>query len=48
MSGGAFTIEAGSLRCVGLVHGTVSDNTGGKMAAVVPSFFILQTLRKAK
>jgi hypothetical protein len=37
---------------VGLMHGTLSDNTGGKFAAVVPSTFVTPTLeaasRKAK
>ena len=32
---------------VGLVHGTVSDKTGGKFALVVPSAFVLETLRQA-
>jgi hypothetical protein len=34
-------------RIVGLVHGTLSDNTGGKMGAIVPSFLILETLEQA-
>ena len=33
--------------CVGLVHGTISDNTGGKLAAVVPAHFIVETIRLA-
>ncbi|MCS6285827.1 MAG: trypsin-like peptidase domain-containing protein [Nitrospira sp.] len=45
---GASLVLGGGLHCVGLVHGTVSDVTGGKMAAVVPSAFIFQVLRKAK
>jgi len=32
---------------VGLVHGTVSDKTGGKLAAVVPSKFIRDTILQA-
>lgn len=32
---------------VGLVHGTASDQTGGKLALVVPSAFITQTLEAA-
>jgi hypothetical protein len=32
---------------VGLVHGTVSDETGGTFALVVPSAFITQTLTQA-
>jgi hypothetical protein len=31
----------------GLVHGTSSDRTGGKLAMVVPSYFILETIQKA-
>jgi hypothetical protein len=38
----------GGPQCIGLVSGTISDNTGGKMAAIVPSAFILETLTKAK
>ena len=33
--------------CVGLITGTISDETGGKMAAVTPSVYILETMRKA-
>lgn len=32
----------------GLVHGTGSDETGGKLAMVVPSYFIIETLHKGK
>ncbi len=46
--------EFGGLRATGsgtklwgLVHGTISDQTGGKLAAVVPSYFILETIQKA-
>lgn len=34
-------------RILGLVHGTLSDNTGGKFAAIVPSFIILEVLEQA-
>lgn len=43
-SKGGGLVIGGKLRCVGLVHGTLSDNTGGKFAAVVPSIFIVQTI----
>lgn len=33
--------------CVGLVHGTLGDGTGGKLAAIVPVAFVTQTLEKA-
>lgn len=32
---------------VGLVHGTLSDSTGGKFAVVVPSAFVTQTIDRA-
>jgi hypothetical protein len=32
----------------GLVHGVISDNTGGKFAAIVPSKFIIETIKKSK
>jgi len=32
---------------VGLVHGTMSDDTGGKFAVVVPSAFVTQALEQA-
>jgi hypothetical protein len=35
------------IRCVGIVHGTLSDDTGGKLAAVTPSIYILETIDKA-
>jgi hypothetical protein len=51
-SGGAIAFPEtgtgpGSLRCVGIVHGTISDETGGKMSAVTPSKYILETMDKA-
>ena len=33
--------------CVGLVHGTLSDSTGGKLAAVVPASIIVETVKAA-
>jgi hypothetical protein len=41
-------VVGGKLACVGLVHGTVSDDTGGKLAAVVPSALVVETINKAK
>lgn len=35
-------------KCVGLVHGTISDDTGGKLAAVVPAAFIVQTIKEVE
>jgi len=36
-----------NMRCVGIVHGTINDETGGKMAAVTPAVYILETIDKA-
>jgi len=33
--------------CVGLITATISDETGGKMAAVTPSAYIVETINKA-
>lgn len=41
-------VIGGRLACVGLIHGTISDDTGGKLGAVVPSAFIAETIDKAK
>lgn len=41
-------VIGGRLACVGLIHGTISDDTGGKLGAVVPSAFIIETIDKAK
>ncbi len=46
-SQGPGVIFSASAFCVGLVHGTWSDNTGGKLAAIVPVAYIVQTLDKA-
>lgn len=35
-------------RIVGLVHGTLSDNTGGKLGAIVPAFVILEVLNRVE
>lgn len=44
--GGIQTVESDS-KIVGLIHGTIPDRTGGKLAAVVPSCFIVETLNQA-
>ena len=44
---GAVTTTGEGTRLYGLVHGTISDDTGGKLAAVVPARFIVETLRVA-
>jgi len=43
---GGIAFGTGAFACVGLVHGTLSDNTGGKFAAIVPAYFISQTIEK--
>lgn len=44
--GGIKTVE-GDTKVVGLIHGTISDPTGGKLAAVVPCCFIAETIMQA-
>lgn len=36
-----------AIHCVGIVHGTINDETGGKMAAITPSLYIRETIDKA-
>jgi len=42
---GATTTKGDGTKLLGIIHGTVSDETGGKLAAVTPSFYILETIR---
>ena len=44
---GAMQTTGSGTKLWGLVHGTSSDGTGGKLAMVVPSYFILETIQKA-
>jgi len=44
--GGIQLVESDS-KLVGLIHGTISDPTGGKLAAIVPSYFIIETITLA-
>lgn len=44
--GGGIVFRERELRCVGLVSGTISDVTGGKLAAVVPSSVLLGILQR--
>jgi hypothetical protein len=39
------TTGSGKTICHGLIHGTISDDTGGKMAAVTPAFYLSDLLR---
>ncbi len=34
----------GTIKVIGLVHGVKSDNTGGKLSLIVPSYYILKAL----
>ena len=40
-------VIGGKLICVGIIHGTLSDNTGGKLGMVTPAVRILETIKKA-
>lgn len=44
---GQVTTTGEKSRCYGLMHGTFSDETGGKLGVVVPSHFIVKTLDSA-
>lgn len=37
---GAMTTQTGPTICHGIMHGTISDNTGGKIAAVTPCLYV--------
>jgi len=43
---GGIAFGTGRFACIGLVHGTLPDNTGGKFAAIVPAYFIIQTIER--
>lgn len=45
---GLFSQVGAEPRIVGLVHGTLSDNTGGKLGAIVPAFIILEVLNRVQ
>lgn len=44
---GNISVSQGPFSCVGIVHGTFKDSTGGKFAAIVPSSFVRQALELA-
>ncbi len=44
---GALTSAGLGTKLLGIMHGTLSDSTGGKLAAVVPSYFIIDTIKLA-
>lgn len=37
---GSMTVMKEKTVCAGLIHGTISDETGGKLAAVTPSYYL--------
>ncbi len=41
---GALAIKSGGVKCYGFMHGTISDDTGGKLAAVTPSHYLFDLL----
>jgi hypothetical protein len=41
---GAMTTTGDKTRCYGIMHGTISDKTGGKLAAVTPAFYLKELL----
>jgi hypothetical protein len=41
---GGVGFGTGKFACVGLVHGTLNDNTGGKFAAIVPTYYVIQLI----
>lgn len=44
---GVMASGQGPFECVGLVHGTFNDPTGGKFAAIVPAKFVAETIALA-
>lgn len=43
---GGVAFGTGPFACIGIVHGTLADNTGGKFAAIVPAYYVIQTKEK--
>ncbi|HEV8199764.1 MAG TPA: serine protease, partial [Candidatus Polarisedimenticolia bacterium] len=41
---GAMTTSTGPTRCLGIMHGTIADSTGGKIAAVTPCSYVMDLL----
>ena len=41
---GSMTSTKGTCKCHGIMHGTLSDNTGGKLAIVTPSYYITEII----
>jgi hypothetical protein len=46
---GGATMSAGQVvECYGVIHGTLSDDTGGKMAAVTPAYYLSDLMREVE
>jgi S1-C subfamily serine protease len=41
---GAMTTTTGPTKCLGIMHGTIADDTGGKIAAVTPCSYVAALL----
>jgi hypothetical protein len=41
---GTMTTTKDKTRCYGIMHGTISDETGGKLAAVTPAFYLRELI----
>lgn len=46
--GNNMSFGTADLKCYGIIHGTFSDNSGGKLAAVTPAAQVVETLQKAE
>lgn len=44
MNNGVMEITKEITKCYGIMHGTVSDTTGGKLAAVTPAFYLAELI----
>ncbi len=42
---GNMVLRSKTLQVVGIVHGTLSDDTGGKLGAVTPAYLLLELLQ---
>ncbi|MGD1018563.1 MAG: hypothetical protein ABSA12_04515 [Verrucomicrobiia bacterium] len=43
---GSVVIRAGQPKCYGIVHGNIADETGGKLAAITPSCFVVELINQ--
>ncbi len=45
---GSMTTTGDGTKCYGFMHGTISDNTGGKLAMVTPSYYLFELIEACK